>query len=941
MTGSVSTHSGNPVEELTRLSKQIKDKPLTNMMLRCDEQGRLSFQEKSFIITLKRMFGSQEYNFEENIEKIGGLFLQAKDQKIAKDELSSLKSSLGELIRQVETKKNRVPFWKFWDRPKTEKIKLDIQRLQATIGYVSQPVNPRTIQVTKGALAVDRIQKLQKEYEKKSYAQKHAEVSALATELQHTIGSSRRARDAYAWLADQAAQFFEFDLAVSLYENCVLASIDAEDANPDKLDEFVEIALISKKYDSIEMICQKLEATNRQKAQAIRARVERIEFFGVGERSFYRVSGKDAEQAVSGFTKQEAEMLESVSGLFSGKGIGNDQERARDFLIYATGNMDLNQRAKAHVDLYNKGKVAIDNDDILSVVLFLSLYSFKSNPSAWKSNQVQMVHMQKVGELFEAKQKLTAVIKQLEHPVSIGEEAFQATDQKGYAVTEKKVQRGQTKGFTRRKQKTVYETRYFPPLSADTWKKTQAAEFARAQEQARGRLQQEKKELEETCRALQVELREMKKQFPTINGNPEKLQPAQLKCSDSLEHFTAEMNPLLRSKLNLDVNPFYRAMYDTIGRAKKQSEWLHEECERTSSYHSGDVSFVNVFKEERVLGKKKSGVFDQLPAAFSPFGHMSLIDESYGYIGFSHQQNAFNHDSVGLLEFLYNDAYRLDLAKFIRPEGLDAFAKILEEEGRDLEGLSSIFGSRQAYLVEALEEEYEEAFIDALAQSQMPDQKKLDAVEERPNFATVSTLKDLTTVLSQINAKYAPEMHLTPFDVLHVTEDHSDIERQNIENIRIECLKELYKDIRNDMPTQIQAFMNSWLFAGDLKKGVAIVDKDIDPRQIQMLGEMCCSQFAFLITMKALYQLEQNLQNRYGKEVQFFNIPKVTGFSYKGTTPEFFIKNFNEFLKPVPPPTILKEIVEVNAGLFEAFPIEPTIEYMVKALRGEYRKFST
>lgn len=919
---SVSLHSNDSynqaLSELTRLSNELGTTPVDKMLLRCDKRGHLSFEEKTIWGSIRRfftvtIFGSKEYDFETNIQKIGKLIGIVTPLLNKNPVIKTLEVKIDQLIKHVVIQKGQRSVSKAEPSPINTKIAA-LQRM----AHTSQSLKKDSF---------DKVGQLQKKYDALTFAEKRTNVLALCDEMLSLVYDPKSAikQKDYAsritWLADQCASFFELETAFALYGKSFAASADQSTK-----DKFVEVGLLLKHYSVVTDLAGERE------------RVDRIQSFGQGPRDN------------KGFTRGEWEMLQLFSLLYEEnppkgqkRGVERLEDRAveiRDFLVYATGNTAFNSSLRAQLETEG-----IDDPNIMSAIDYLATFSFKSDPSKWKSNQVyceHVVHVQRLRELEEELTQKRALLEKLQN-TPLDTTIFAAKDgdqglraQAAYKVVEQV--KGKSKGFTRKKGHKT--TKKFPAVKAKKaadWKKEQIQQTKLATKNTILALNQAIPELEKQVAHLKAELADLKKHFPKTTGiNPEKLQMTELPVLDSIYRFNDQLTDDMVAAFELELNPIFKAQKAHVSAVKDAYEWIQERCHGKSGYQTGDLSFVNELKKAKVTGKPASDFVDRAAVALFPYGHMAIIDEEHGAIAFSHQRLAFNHEPISLAEYLYYDTYRIDIAKLVTDKGYKAYEKLLAEDEIDINDLMLAKNMTKDELLRSmLEEKFSQMVADELEQvhasSKEETEKKWQGVA-RPQIEADWTLDKLKKWCEKANAKRPENMKFELYELFEIPEECDEAVAQKIQELRVEYLRELYKGITNNEETQKRAFLKSWLFAGPLNIVSRLSDKTIDPEKVRMQGEMCCSQFALLITANAL----KRLQDELGVEGSV-NIPKITEKRYAASTTEFVVKEFKDILRPIYAPSILSELIDLPGRDFlKPIPIDSTITYMAKRLVRAY-----
>ena len=901
------------IQQLTDLSKQLgENKPEDMLLCYNKETGKLFFEKKSILGSIKRfftvtLFRSDAYNFDTNMQKLNDLFEPIRRQggltEADQNTINPLQQNCERLITHVVTKKNTIPFWKFWARSSRQDVDTKISELKTYISTATPPsssiskqvaqipVTPATTTAT-SVLASTQLEGLRKQSDSLTFAQRRDRVMTLANAIKKEKDVKNEALDNVFWLARESAAFFDVENAFSLHQLAAASSIHNADtaqkleALVDRRDfeQFIEVSLSAKKFTELEAICTALDAkktalvTTKKTAQSkknfeekvsqkvvgIQARTENIKSFGRGLTSTAQVV--EGKKTTAGFTEKEWQMLTRFATTFElveedKEGgvlrLKNQATEFRDFMIYACGNKGFNDRLKAQETLINSGKhPTIKDANIISAIEYFATYTFKSDLKKWQTNQILCQHAQAVTKLYQTRERVeknTALLEKLETPLPgitlvADDKAKALTGSAAYKDTQSKYRPAKKGKFTQTKGGWKTKTQTFQAIAATTPKEWKKSVDQKTEQDRLKTIEELKLKIAADTAQIPVFVRELAdlKKFCSaiIEQNPEKLQPDELYKLDSIVRFRDQLNSDMRETLKLDANPFLAAQYEGLDRLHKGYIWIQDECQRAHILNTGDMSFVNEHKKLTVTGKKAQDFTDRAAQLLFPFGHMALIDEMHGHVSFSHQLLQFDHSELSLAEYLYYDSYRIDFSTCFNDAALPAFKEILaEKRGVAMDVIDTDIKAKgiaeKEYLLQALEEEYESILQDVLEQKGTADADKWIGVE-KPDIEKFKSLENVKQWLNKVNQGKAEEKKLTLYDVLELTQDLDDDEIAKIQELRTEYLQELYKGISNNEETQKKAFLQSWKFATPIGQKVTRVrGKAVDPERMQVEGEMC------------------------------------------------------------------------------------------------------
>ncbi|MBS0635696.1 MAG: hypothetical protein JSR37_09560 [Verrucomicrobia bacterium] len=889
------------LRELQQLSEHASKK---DVLLRCDKRGHFTFEEKTIWGKIKRFFTvtilrSKEYNLDSNIQKIGKLF-----EVVPTGEFEPLKAKINELIEHAAQSNN--------DR---------ITRLKLLAHTEFKPLNYEEL---------TSITKFRETYDSLSFAAKREGVMQLAEQVQSFTYDKNTKKEAYAkninWLAEKCASFSELETAFKLYTKAI-----SETGDQSSVEQFIEVGLLLKRFTVIPEVL---------KTQKAKARIDRIQSFGEGPIES------------NGFKANEWNMLETFAKAYESpsakepvgyKRLKGQEAAIHDFLIYAAGNTQFNRRLKTALE-----NDSITDESLLSAVDYFATFSFKCDPVKWKSNQAYAEHMNLVQQLVDKKEQLAHQQARLE---KVGDESAPKPkfipNKKGLRATPDVVVveveniPGKTKGLTRTKARQKVTKTVVPGAKATpapVWIKAQERAYEQGTALSKQQIAEAIPLLEQEIAQLQRDLKELAKQFPQIVGkDPEKLQMPELPVLDSVYRFHEQMTEEMRKAFDLEKNPFFETVYQNLQGLTDSYDWIQKSCFGTNGYQTGDISFVNELKKNKVTGKAATDFTDKVALSLFPFGHLAIIDEEHGSTAFSHQRLAFDHSPVALAEYLYYDTYRIDFKALALPTAFEALKRGLEKDEKTLEDeMSARNMTENEYLLHELEEKFAIKVAEELEQSHQPDARKWEGIES-PDFSQIKTLAQLDEWRKNVNEGREKEVQFELYELFEIPED-CDIDIQNtIRELRVDYLKDLYKGITNDDKTQFKAFMQSWRFAGPLSLATRITDKAIDPYKVQIAGEMCCSQFAQLIILRALQKLNSELSEAVEGQ-KCLRIPQLTEKRYEAATTEFVLKEFRDVMKPIQAPPALQDIVHLpRRDFLTPIPIDSTVAYMAKRLFRTYQ----
>ena len=973
--------------ELRQLSEQMKDKEVKNVLLYCDKSGHLGIEKKTFFGRIIRfftvtIFRSHAYDFEHNIDQIQKLFSSLPQDS---DKYDDLKTKIDSLVTYVCTQKKITPKWNFhslhspgavpetgpsmrapatkttsvsdsqfdqflnaFTQSKTFKNIDDVRKLHR-FGYLHN----RLEDVAK-ALEAAKIKKADEpEFEKikNEIDNDVKQLQSVAIEKKKVLEALKNPptdADEIIDLAERAAAVFLLDNAFDLYKSA-LSRPDFKFTNDTavSVNQFIELGLTLKKFDEVKQVTQDLQAsrgkpvgTLQNLKNTVDARIKRIQAF--------------ADPAIrDGFSKNELLMLQEFARTYDEtsadeiKGPDLLKPRSvefRDFMIYACGNADFNRRLKKEKDLFDAGKSSYPDEKLQAAFEYFATFSFKSDLKNWQTNQLLCEHLSKLTLAYELQETIKTEKQRLARLESLS--SIMTEDQIKIKPDnpilagrpERKIIKEiwippKRKGFSRSKGRFVKKIEVIPGIPPKT-----VAEYKREViEQANKARIQGIKDTKERIEINEAKLKIVNEQLVELQSimsknykgkNPKKLQPEALSQLDSTYRFTDTLTEGMNSSLDLCQNPVFAAMYNSIESSAKAYKWIQERSSETGGYRTGDMSVLNELKREKVTGRKQKDFVDRAALELFPFGHMAIINQEHGITAFSHQRFSFDHADMSLTDYVTYDTYRLDFSKMLNTKTKAVLKALLEDEGMEVESEASARGlSQDEFLAQELEERYETIFAEILEMGKLERARKLNS-GEKPDFMKLQTYSAFTKWLEAVNAKRPDNDKLEPSDVLEITPDMDEDIHSIVENLTIEYMKELYNKISNDSSTQQRAFMKSWKYAGPLGFIRKFTDKTLDINKMKIEGDMCCSQFSLLLTIRALKELEASLQEKSPSQTPYLSILRFIDEQYKASTTEFVLKQLQNQLRPVRPPRIIQELVDLEDKDFQPIAIQSTIGYM-------------
>jgi len=423
----------------------------------------------------------------------------------------------------------------------------------------------------------------------------------------------------------------------------------------------------------------------------------------------------------------------------------------------------------------------------------------------------------------------------------------------------------------------------------------------------------------------------------------------------------------------IKANMMLRAALSSGKQLKNTLTEIQKAVEIESIYESGDLSLKNIYKFSE-LTKKNQREMELYPLINVPFAHAAIIDNSENKLKFSEINSGYNNNKVELEEMITHDKFRLMLDKALSPTGKKIIVELLEKKGIE---------PSDEKIATLLREEFQDAIeeticplgnailTDELSEELRALKIPLDAWKSETTLS--DWLKNYNESRSQEHKKsITMDQLLTPdldfyIEPLVKPDDNADksvIKEYNKQlkgyqkklgkwnkleskkrHMRNKMQRKQFETIENSLELRKSAFKRSFLDS-------FVLGKKVDPGSIAMEGGMICSQFVMSVTLIAVAKVEEKLKEDYKKTVaqcfefnplnkikiksleknSLFTIPTITSFSLKAMTPDMLMKKLASFLKPLPSPSIYKDLIDVPKNFFEPHPILSSINQMASVL---------
>lgn len=950
--------------ELAKIYDQLGGRDLNSVYIKSVGQT-ITFTNKnllnSVLIWAKGLFTkNEEYNFENNIAKIANLFNQVPtkftDKKFPK--IGQLRNQLFKMIDQVATAKSQPTFWQ------------SITHQNPTVNhdlYVKSAMDLFTLRTPtakaqeKTTLGTSRLNEISKQAktlrtsEEIPFSDKFVQFTKFRSEFlaSETPGIKDKNRKLYFETAYElgklAGELSAFEDAKYLFKLLIKNADKQHGHYQDALSSFCDICLGQRDYPSIKEVFVKRglpEALRSRTPLAnvqrhFESRIERMESFAAGPRTFppgINVLKHEDGKTPIGFTKKEWEMIELLHNVEDAKGTEEpnveDINKLRDFHLYISGNkrFNANIRELDQYDLSGESGILAKHEDLrLKLKAFedefpdLALYSFKADPEKAFSTKVRLEHIQLVNKRAEIESEIEKFTSDLDKQSKLLNSKGKIDKMQVAKPADIKKAITRIKSSLQTEQKKLEE---IDKKIAD-FAETSRAELARP-----------------THKAAQVK-------EPIIPKNPLRYTPYSFMQAESMARFISDGR---FKRYKLDSNIVQSAMKANADSAEEKIiPWFNEQIAQNPGYESGDLSFTDLGKVEK-LEKKKLETTDRIYKYFSAYGHMGTVNFETGEPYFSHQMLKFEHSAMKPTDFLVNDFYRVDFQKLVPKSSKEALTELMAHEFEE-KGIpvSDDPIEREGQLYEWLSEDYAVVYEEEISQETPTQDIELkDLIGLKIPFT--DDVEEFQKWLEQTNNSRPEGKQLSLSDILQICatgqlsidwdEDEAGrdcfviktvgygqlpsesargrVERavKSLRALSDELIEKTYTNLINTVEYRKKIFALSRLLGGPMGRIMKTISEKVDVSQYdyKKVTAICCSQFATMTTLKSLTALQKKLQEKYAemkeekgeepKKLQFLDIPKINPSEFDTLTVDRAVDKLRNILTPVKLPKFYRWIFE-------------------------------